>query len=193
MTDQVLNLRIALNGILVYHANGARFGDTANVIACQINQHQVLGSFFRIMQKVFGKSAVVLHINSSGASSRNRSNRRDPSSVTQLLPHQNFRRSSDNKVVSKVVEVHVRRWIETSQRTVQRNRVFSKTSFDALPDLHLHAVTGQDVVLGFSYSLQIVFLGKRTLCFVNNATGGIRSFHRTGQRLLEPSDAMNGR
>ena len=152
----------------------------------------MFGSFFGIVQKFFGKPAIVLHINSSRSSSRNRTDRRDPFAVAQFLSHQDFRRSADNEMVSEVVVVHIRRRIETSQRPVQGNRTFGKAALNALTNLHLHTVAGQNVVLGLPHSLQIIFSVKRTLGFVNDATGSIRSFYRSSQCLFETSNTTNG-
>ena len=69
------HVRIALDKELIGHFYGSDLSHPSHIVASQIQQHQMLGTFFRIAQQLFGEPVVFLRRFSAWPRTRNGTNR----------------------------------------------------------------------------------------------------------------------
>src|SRR3546814_1472127 len=53
--DDVHDVAVELDGVLLGHLHAADRGDAADVVAAEIEQHEVLGELLRVAQQILGK------------------------------------------------------------------------------------------------------------------------------------------
>src|SRR5690554_3093163 len=141
--DNVHHVGIALDDHLVGELHGAGFRYSAGVVAAQVDQHQVLGDFFRVGQQfvfqrlVFGLGSAALAGAGDGAHG----------DFFIFHPGQDFRRGTNNVEVAQVEEVHVRRRVQYPQRTVQVQGRCLERDRHALGNDGLHYVAVQHITL----------------------------------------------
>jgi hypothetical protein len=97
-------------------------GNAADVVARQIDQHQVFGALLRIRGEFGGEHRVLLGCIAARACSRDRADRHHALAGAILAAHQDLRRGPDHMEVAEVVEIHVRRRVQRPQRAIQRER-----------------------------------------------------------------------
>ena len=66
------HVRVALDLHELHDVHGARCADPTDVIACEIDEHQVLGALLLIRQHVFRQCRVILNGFPARARARNR-------------------------------------------------------------------------------------------------------------------------
>src|SRR5262245_37542537 len=111
----VHDVAIALDKKLVRDRDSVDGGDTANIVAAKVKQHEVFGALLRIGKKLFLEGLILVGCRAAMACAGNRANGDD---VTGNF-HQDFRaRSRDGKGV-KIQKIEVGRGIGSSQRTVE--------------------------------------------------------------------------
>ena len=108
------------------------------------------------------------------------------------MAHQNFGAGAHHLKITKIVEIHVRRRIQRTQRTVQAQGRFGVALLNALAHLHLHEIARGNQLLGALHGCQIVILGKAALSRVAVATFDLRHADRVAQLLLELAHALLG-
>ena len=59
------DVAVALDGHEVGHANASVFRDAADIVAGQIDEHEVLGTFLRIVEQFLGVVVVLLGVGSA--------------------------------------------------------------------------------------------------------------------------------
>ena len=149
-------MRIALNHHLVGQAHAAGLADAANVVAPQVDQHQMLGALFRIGQQFGLKRGIFGCVVTTATRAGNRAH----GDFFIFQTHQNFRRRADHLHLAQIKEEHVRRGIQPTQGAVQIQRRRGKGNAHALRKHHLHYITGGDVFLGLVHRVLKAVLGK---------------------------------
>lgn len=111
----MLHLRITLDCIGLGYLDGTGLGDASDVVSCEINEHQVLGALFGIVQQLIGKRFVPQCIASARTRTRDRTNRHYLFAISVFASHQNLGRCTHHIVVAEVVVIHVRCRIKASR------------------------------------------------------------------------------
>ena len=118
----VHDMGVALDDHLVGDLDAAGLRDAANIVARQIDQHDMFGAFFFITQQFFGQGAVLLRRGATRAGAGQRADG-DLAAVRRgFLTHKNFRRGANHLKIAEVVVIHVGRGIQRTQRAVQGQR-----------------------------------------------------------------------
>ena len=127
-------------GLSDFHRAG--FGDAPDVIAGQVDQHHMLGAFFRVIDQLLLGGQVGLGRGCTRTGARQWADGDLVALGRGFLSHQNLWGRTHHMKVPHVVVVHVRAGVQRTQGAVERQGAFGETFFDALPHLHLHEVTG---------------------------------------------------
>jgi hypothetical protein len=90
----------------------------ADVVAAEVEQHQVLGALLGVGQQLGGQRLVLL----DGGAALARAGDRPHGDVAVLEPHQDLRRGADDVEVLEVEVEHVGRGVQRAQRAVERQR-----------------------------------------------------------------------
>ncbi|MNP37327.1 hypothetical protein D3C76_1307690 [compost metagenome] len=106
----VHHIGVSLDHHLLGQPHAPRRRHPADVVAAQVDQHQVLGDFFLVRQQVIFQSPVGFFVRTARACSGNRSHR----DQVVFDPHQHLGRTADHMEVTEVEEVHVRRRVEAA-------------------------------------------------------------------------------
>jgi hypothetical protein len=105
-------MAVALYGKGFGHFHRAYFGNAPNVVAGQVNQHDVLGALFGIVDQFEFGCFVFFGRCAAGSCASQGPNGHFHTFFGLLLAHQNFWAGSHNVEVAKVVEVHVGAGVE---------------------------------------------------------------------------------
>ncbi len=124
--------------------HGAELGDTADVVAGEVDQHHVLGAFFGMLDQLGREAAIVLVGGAALASAGDRA--ADHLAVEQL--HHRFRRRPDDRDLGMPQEVHVGAGVDLTQHAIHVERVGLEFDVVALSQHDLEDVALQDVLLG---------------------------------------------
>ena len=141
--DDVHDVGVALDDHALGEAHGADAGDAADVVAAQVDEHQVLGQFLGIGEQFLLQGAV---LGLGGAATTGAGDGADGDHPV-LQPGEDLRRGADDMEVPQVHVMHVGRGVEATQGAVEVDGPGLEGDGQALGQDHLHAVAGQDVVL----------------------------------------------
>ena len=159
--DDMLHMRVFFDHHAVGDLHAASRRDAADIVARQVDQHHVFGDLFRVGQQFGRQCRVAFWRGAARTGAGDRTQRHFLAAVRRaFIAHQNLGRSADDLHVAEVIEVHVRRRVQRTQRAVQRQRRIDIRFADALADLHLHQVAGHHVFMRPGDRLQVVFLRK---------------------------------
>ena len=117
--DDVHHVRVALDHHVLGDPHRADLRDAADVVAAEVDQHDVLGALLRVGEQLRGERPVLLGVGAAAARAGDRPQRH----LVALEPHQDLRRRADDVEVAKVEVEHVRRRVERAQRAVERERL----------------------------------------------------------------------
>src|SRR6185437_1652553 len=179
--DQVHDVRVAFHEHEVADAHGAEVAYAANVIAAEIDEHDVFGALFFVgaqfllQAQVFGFIFTALTSSGDGA-------------VLKLVASnadQHFRRRAENGHVSHAEEVHIRRGIHAAQRTIDAERRHTGIKLKAERRHGLKDVTGHDVFLDSLNGLEEALLLYGDVDFQLAFAWFLRLKEFAGQRLRE--------
>src|SRR6185437_5068241 len=95
--------------------DGSPFSHTADIIASEIHQHNMLGSFLGIGKKTTLQFRVLIHRRATPSGSGNRTYRDKP----VLTPHKNFWRRAHEFNPCNPEVIHVRRRIHEAQGPIE--------------------------------------------------------------------------
>ncbi len=109
-----------------------------------------------------------------------------------LVAHQDLGRRADDLERAHVVEVHVGRRVQRTQRTVQAQRRLGVALLQPLAHLHLHHVAGGDVLLGLEHRRDVGFLRELALHRVRRAAPDGRRRDRIAQLVGQLVEAALG-
>ena len=118
--------------------------DAADVVAAEIEQHQVLGALLRIGEQLVLERLVLVR----GRAARARAGDRPDGHRAVAHAHQDFRARADDREIAEVEEEQERRGIDAAQRAVEREGRQRERRLEALRQHDLENVAGRDVVLG---------------------------------------------
>ncbi len=141
--DDVHDVAVALDDHEIIHLHAAVLRDAADVVACEIDQHQVLGTLLRVGQQLGGERIVLLRRLAPPARPGDRAD------VDAAIDgaDMNFRRRADQREVTEFQDEHVGRRIHMSQRPVEIHRRAMKIRGEALARDELEHVARSDVFL----------------------------------------------
>ena len=142
--DDVHDLAVALDEELVGHLDGADLGDAADIVAAEVEQHQVLGALLRIGQQLGLERLVLVRRRAA----RPRAGDRADGDRAVAHPHQDLRARADDREAAEIEEIQERRGIDPAQRAVERERRQRERRLEALRQHDLEDVAGGDVFLG---------------------------------------------
>ncbi len=142
--DDVHHLAEALDEELVGHLDRGDARDAAHIVAAEIEQHQVLGTFLGIGQQGHLKRLVFLR----GAAARPRAGDRPDGDGALAHPDQDLRARSRYGETAEIEEVEKGRRIDPAERTVERKGRQLERRLEALRQHDLEDVAGGDVLLG---------------------------------------------
>src|SRR5690606_24914366 len=151
--DDVHDVGVALDDHFLGQPYRAVFSHTTDVVAAQVDQHQVLGQFLGVAEQVLLQRQVGLF----GGATRARAGDGAYRDQAILDPHQHFRRRAHHVEVAEVEEVHVRGRVEAAQRPVEVDGGGLARNRHALGDHHLHAVASKDVILYAVDRMLVIF------------------------------------
>jgi hypothetical protein len=177
----VHHVRVALDDHVLGELDAADAGDAAGVVAAEVEELHVLGTFLFVGQQLGGEGLIFREGNAApaGAGDRPHGHR------VALEADQDLRRGANDVEVLEVEIEHVRRRIERAQRAVQRHRAGGERFAHALRQDDLHDVAFGDVALGLDHRLlELRFTEHR-----RRRLRGLRLFGgmRTGSRSLASS------
>jgi hypothetical protein len=116
VADDVHHVRIALDDEGLGHLDAAGLGDAADVVARQVDQHQVFGAFLRVGRQLGFQRLVLLGRGATRARAGQRADRDLAAFGRVLLAHQDLGAGADDLEVAHVVEVHVGRGSASAAR-----------------------------------------------------------------------------
>ena len=116
--DDVHDVAVALDDQLLGDPHRADLGDAADVVAAEVEQHQVLGALLGIGQQLVRQRLVLGRRRAAPAGAGERAD--GDRAVAQ--PHQDLRARADQREVAEVEEEQERRGVEPAQRAVERER-----------------------------------------------------------------------
>src|SRR6516165_9994635 len=139
----VHDLAVALNEELVGHFDGAYLGNPADVVAAEIEQHEVLGALLGIGEEFGFKRQIFARRSAAWPRAGDRANSDDPAGG---LDH-DFRAGSRYGKVAEIKKIKIRRRINAAQCAVERKWRQRERQFEALREHDLKNVAGGYVVL----------------------------------------------
>ena len=119
-------------------------GDPADVVAAEVEQHQMLGPFLGIGQQLGLEGAISRGRRAAGAGAGQRAD----GDLAVLQPHQDFRAGARQLEAFEVQVEQIGRGVLAAQRPVKGERIAAPVGREAVAQHHLEDVAGGDVVLG---------------------------------------------
>ena len=137
-------MRVALERHELRHAHDAVVADAAEVVAAEVDEHDVLGAFLLVALQLLAEAHVLLVVAPRG---------RVPAigCVSACRPSTRTSISGDEPTIDTLAhadEVHVRRRIHVAQRAIDGERVGVDVGLEALRQHDLVDVARGDVLLG---------------------------------------------
>ena len=140
------HVAVALDEKLIGDGHAADLGDAADIVAPEIEQHQMLGTLLRIGEQFLFQRLVLVRRRAAVARAGDRADGH------HIAAHfdQNLRARSGDGEAAEVEEVEIRRGIGPPQRAIERERRQRERRLEALRQHDLEGIAGGDVVLGLS-------------------------------------------
>ena len=181
-------MAIALDAKRVGYFDSANLGNAANVVACQVNQHHMLGTLFGVANQFHLGGLVQLSGSAARAGAGQGADRHfllgHAIGGNLLLSHQNLGAGPHHLEIAKVVVIHIGAGVQGPQRAVQTQGRLGVALLDALADLYLHEVAPGDQFFGPLHGGDVVGLGKITLCGIAGRGLHGRNVHRLSQTVF---------
>ena len=161
--------------------------DPTDIVAAQIDQHDMLGSLLLIVDQLFRQRGIGFRRCPAWTRARNRMVGDHP----VFDSHQQLRRRADDLVVIEIEIEHVRRRIHRPQRPVDRERMHRCVDIDSLREHDLEDVAGRDV-LPRRFDELVVSLdgGIRLHALVERGRDRIGTSRHLPQRRPQPADHL---
>ena len=138
------DVAVALDEELVGDLDRPDLGDAADIVAAEVEQHQVLGAFLGIGEQLLLQRLVFLRGRAAPARAGDRA---DGDLAVAGLDQDLGARSGDGEG-AEIEEEQIRRGVEAPQRAVERERRQRERRLEALRRHDLKNIAGADVVLG---------------------------------------------
>ena len=140
----VHDVAVALDEKLIRHFDRADVGDAADIVAAEIEQHQVLGTLFRVGEQLGFERFVFLGCGAAGSRARQRTD----GDLAVAHAHQYFGAGAHQREAAEIEIEQERRRIGAAERPVEGERRQGERHREALRQHHLENVAGGDVLLG---------------------------------------------
>src|SRR5260370_10029994 len=148
MRDNVHDVAVTLDRHLLRHFDAAELRDATEVVASEIDQHDVLGPFFWIDNQFLRELFVFRCIFPAAPRPGDRTN--FGYALTQ--EYMNLRRTSYNREIFSELETkHIRRRIAEPERAIKIESVTPKLGLETLRQHNLKNFAGRDEFLGLSH------------------------------------------
>ena len=154
--DDVHDLAVALDEELIGDFDRADLGDAADIVAAEIEQHQMLGAFLGIGEKLSLERLILVRRRAAPARAGDRA---DGDGAAGRLD-QNFGARSGDREAAEIEKIQIRRRIDPAQRAVKRKRRQRERRLEALRQHDLKNIAGGDVFLGAQHHA-LEFLRRR--------------------------------
>ena len=138
------DVAVALDDELIRHLDRADLGDAPDVVAAEVEQHQVLGPLLGIARAAPPRAPCP---RPRSAPRRVRAGDRPDGHLAVAHAHQDLRARADEREVAEVEMEQERRRVEAAQRAVERERRQRERRREALRQHDLEDVAGADVLL----------------------------------------------
>ena len=115
------DVRVFLDGHLLGDLDGTGAGQATDVVAGQVDEHQVLGTLLRVGQQFLGRTGII-GLGQAPLAGAGDGPQNDTRLGPLLLTHQDLGRGARHVEVPEVVVVHVGGRVDGAQRPVQRQR-----------------------------------------------------------------------
>ncbi len=138
------DLAVAFDDEALGHRHTARAADAADVIAAQIQQHQMLGPFLGIGQQ-FGLQSLVLGL---GRAPRAGARQRPDGDAAVLQPHQNLGAGARHLEAAEVQIEQIGRGVLAPQRAVEGEWIARPLRRQTVAEHHLEDITRLYIALG---------------------------------------------
>src|SRR5579884_868660 len=146
-------MRIAFDGHELFDTHRAVLADAAQVVATQIDQHDMLGALFGIGEEFGFERAVLVLIPPPPPRACDGA----VEGLATLYPQQHLGRAADDADRPQPQEIHVGRGIDDAQRAIDLERIGPGLRKEALAGHDLKGVPGTDVAQRAPYGRQKTF------------------------------------
>ena len=137
------DVAVELDRVALGHRDRADLGDPADVVAAQVEQHEVLGQLLGVAQQVLGQARVLGGVGAARPGAGDRPDG-DPAAAQA---HQDLRARADHGEAVQVEEEEEGRGVEPPERAVEREGRQGEGQGEALGQHDLEDVAGEDVLL----------------------------------------------
>ena len=137
------DVRVPLERHELRDADRAVGTDAAEVVAAEVDEHDVLGALLLVALQLLAEAQVLL----VRLAARPRAGDRVRLGLAALDPHEHLGRRADDRQLADAREVHVRRRVHVAQRAIHGERVGLQVDLEALRQHHLVDVAPGDVLL----------------------------------------------
>ena len=192
MRDDVHDMAVALDGHEVGDFHGAVFGDAADIVAGEVDEHEVLGAFLGVGHEVFGVRGILFGRGAAPAGACDGADFHEAAGEA----HMDFRRTADERVAAGAAQAeHVGRGVDEAQGAVEAEGVAAESGFEPLGEHDLENVAGADVFLR-ALDHGVVFAAGGVRCGGRGRRGGVGEQGLEGEGLAEFfegfADALRG-
>ena len=142
MAGDVHDMGVMLDGELFGHLDRADLRDPADIVAAEVQQHQVFGQFLGVAQQVGGQRLVLGCVAAALAGAGERAD--GDRFVAQ--PDEDFRAGPDDGEAAEIEEEQEGRRVQPPQRAVQGEGRQGEWHLEALAEHHLEHVARLDIV-----------------------------------------------
>jgi hypothetical protein len=153
--DQMHHMAVAFDEEAVGDRHRAGLGDAADIVAAQIDQHQMLGAFLGIGHQIFGQRLVFLRRLAARAGASDGADR----DLAAAQPHQHFRAGAHDLESRHRQVIKIGRRIEAAQGAIERKGRQRERAAEALAGHHLKHIARHDIFLGARHDGEILVLG----------------------------------
>ena len=143
LRDDVHDVAVALDEEAVGDLHRADLGDAADVVAAEVEQHQMLRALLRVGEQ-FGREREILARRLAAPA---RAGDRADDDLAVAHPHQDFRARDDDLEAAEIEEAEIGRGIDAPQRAIERERRQFEAAGEALRKHDLEGVARDDVIL----------------------------------------------
>ena len=137
-------MAVEFDRIAFRHGDAAGAGDAADIVAAQVQQHQMLGPFLGIVEQAGAVGGVLDRILAARAGAGDRPDRH----FAIAGADQDFRAGPDQRKAGQVEIIEEGRRVDPAQCAIERDRGQGEGAGEALRQHHLEDVARDDIVLG---------------------------------------------
>src|SRR6266851_2801778 len=144
--DDVHDVGETLDGHELLDFDGAVIADAAEIVAAEIDKHDVLGAFLFAAEQLFFEALVFGFVFAAGPSSGDGA----VENIAALDFHEHFGRAAHDRDVVHLQKEEIRRRIQGAQLAIDFERLSFGLGGKALAEHNLENVAGANVLLGFA-------------------------------------------